>query len=596
MALRIEDYAIIGDCQTVALVGNDGAIDWLCLPRLDSDACFAALLGTPDNGRWKLAPADAVTRTRRKYVGDTLILETEFETDTGTVAVIDFMPIRETVADVIRIVEGRRGTVRMRSDFALRFGYGSVVPWVQKDDGGVTAVAGPDAVHLRAPVPTHGENMTTVAEFDVTEGQRLPFTMCWHRSYDPPPPPIEPEKALRETREWWEEWAAKCAYTGYRKELVLRSLITLKALTYAPSGGIAAAATTSLPEFLGGVRNWDYRFCWLRDATLTLLSLINAGYIEEAKAWRMWLLRAVAGDPKETQIMYGLAGERRLAEHVLPWLTGYEGSRPVRVGNAAHAQFQLDVYGEVCDALYQAAVAGLKEGADWWNLQRALVRQVCAVWEEPDEGIWEVRGPRRHFTHSKVMAWVALDRAIKSAEKFGLEAPLDEWRAVRQEIHQRVCRDGFDAEGNTFVQSFGTTHLDASLLIIPMVGFLPPDDPRVKGTVAAVEKHLLRDGFVMRYDTTSGEDGLPPGEGAFLPCTFWLADNYALAGDLDKARALFDRLTGLCNDVGLISEEYDPHAKRLVGNFPQAFTHVGLVNSAMNLSRVNGPAEQRKHS
>ena len=596
MALRIEDYAIIGDCQTVALVGNDGAIDWLCLPRLDSDACFAALLGTPDNGRWKLAPADAVTRTRRKYVGDTLILETEFETDTGTVAVIDFMPIRETVADVIRIVEGRRGTVRMRSDFALRFGYGSVVPWVQKDDGGVTAVAGPDAVHLRAPVPTHGENMTTVAEFDVTEGQRLPFTMCWHRSYDPPPPPIEPEKALRETREWWEEWAAKCAYTGYRKELVLRSLITLKALTYAPSGGIAAAATTSLPEFLGGVRNWDYRFCWLRDATLTLLSLINAGYIEEAKAWRMWLLRAVAGDPKETQIMYGLAGERRLAEHVLPWLTGYEGSRPVRVGNAAHAQFQLDVYGEVCDALYQAAVAGLKEGADWWNLQRALVRQVCAVWEEPDEGIWEVRGPRRHFTHSKVMAWVALDRAIKSAEKFGLEAPLDEWRAVRQEIHQRVCRDGFDPTGNTFVQSFGTTHLDASLLIIPMVGFLPPDDPRVKGTVAAVEKHLLRDGFVMRYDTTSGEDGLPPGEGAFLPCTFWLADNYALAGDLDKARALFDRLTGLCNDVGLISEEYDPNAKRLMGNFPQAFTHVGLVNSAMNLSRVNGPAEQRKHS
>ena len=596
MALRIEDYAIIGDCQTVALVGNDGAIDWLCLPRLDSDACFAALLGTPDNGRWKLAPADAVTRTRRKYVGDTLILETEFETDTGTVAVIDFMPIRETVADVIRIVEGRRGTVRMRSDFALRFGYGSVVPWVQKDDGGVTAVAGPDAVHLRAPMPTHGENMTTVAEFDVTEGQRLPFTMCWHRSYDPPPPPTEPEKALRETREWWEEWAGRCTYTGYRKELVLRSLITLKALTYAPSGGIAAAATTSLPEFLGGVRNWDYRFCWLRDATLTLLSLINAGYIEEAKAWRMWLLRAVAGDPKETQIMYGLAGERRLAEHVLPWLTGYEGSRPVRVGNAAHAQFQLDVYGEVCDALYQAAVAGLKEGADWWNLQRALVRQVCAVWEEPDEGIWEVRGPRRHFTHSKVMAWVALDRAIKSAEKFGLEAPLDEWRAVRQEIHQRVCRDGFDAEGNTFVQSFGTTHLDASLLIIPMVGFLPPDDPRVKGTVAAVEKHLLRDGFVMRYDTASGEDGLPPGEGAFLPCTFWLADNYALAGDLDKARALFDRLTGLCNDVGLISEEYDPHAKRLVGNFPQAFTHVGLVNTAMNLSRVNGPAEQRKHS
>lgn len=596
MALRIEDYALIGDCQTAALVGNDGSIDWLCLPRFDSDACFAALLGGPENGRWRVAPATAVTRTRRKYVGDTLVLETEFETDSGTVAVTDFMPIRQQAPDIVRIVEGRRGTVPMRMDLALRFDYGKVVPWVQRDDGGVTAIAGPDAVHLRTPVPTHGENLTTVAEFTVSAGERVPFTLTWHQSYNSAPPVSNPEEALASTLSWWQEWSGRCQYTGYRKELVLRSLITLKALTYAPSGGMVAAATTSLPEHLGGVRNWDYRFCWLRDATLTLLALINAGYTAEAKAWDDWLLRAVAGDPKQTQIMYGVGGERRLDEYEVPWLPGYEGARPVRVGNAAHSQFQLDVFGEVCDALFHATRAGLKPGAAGWNLQRALVRRVVEVWEQPDEGIWEVRGQRQHFTHSKVMAWVALDRAIKTAEKLGLDAPLTEWRAVRKRIHERVCEDGFDTARGSFVQSFGTQHLDASLLVIPMVGFLPPDDPRVKGTVAAVEKHLLRDGFVLRYDTAKSEDGLPPGEGAFLPCTFWLADNYALAGDFDKARELFDRLTGLCNDVGLLSEEYDPRAKRLVGNFPQAFTHVGLVNSAMNLSRADGPAEQRKQS
>jgi len=516
MALRIEDYALIGDCQTAALVGTDGSIDWLCLPRFDSGACFAALLGTPENGRWRIAPAGPVTATRRRYVGDTLVLETEFETADGVVAVTDFMPVRETVPDLIRVVEGRRGRVPVRMDLTLRFDYGRVVPWVQRDDGGVTAVAGPDAVHLRTPAETRGEGLSTVADFTVGKGARVPFVLTWHRSFDPSPKPIDPEKARAETLAWWEEWAGRCTYAGHRKDLVLRSLITLKALTYAPSGGIVAAATTSLPEFVGGVRNWDYRFCWLRDATLTLLALINAGYTGEAKAWEEWLLRAVAGDPGETQIMYGIGGERRLDEFEVPWLAGYEGSKPVRVGNAASAQFQLDVYGEVLDALFQAARAGLKPEAAGWNLQRALVRHVEAVWDRPDEGLWEVRGPRRHFTHSKVMAWVALDRAIKSAERFGLDAPLDRWTQVRRAIHDRVYRDGFDPTLNSFVQSFGSDLLDASLLLIPLVGFLPPADPRVRGTAAAIETHLMRDGFVLRYDTSRSDDGLPPGEGAFL--------------------------------------------------------------------------------
>jgi GH15 family glucan-1,4-alpha-glucosidase len=594
--MRIEDYALIGDCQTAALVGADGSIDWLCLPRFDSGACFAALLGTPENGRWQLGPSAPITQVRRTYQGNTLVLETAFVTESGTAAVMDFMPIRDSVPTVVRIVEGRQGHVPMRMNLTFRFDYGAIVPWVQREDHGIRAIAGPDAVHLWTPVPTRGEGLSTVADFSVNVGERIPFTLTWRRSFDPVAPAIDPEAALQETLATWNEWAGRCTYAGERKDLVLRSLITLKALTYAPSGGIVAAATTSLPEHPGGVRNWDYRFCWLRDATLTLLALIHSGYTDEARAWQEWLLRAVAGDPGETQIMYGLAGERRLEELEIPWLAGYEGSKPVRIGNAAHAQFQLDVYGEVCDAMFHAARAGLKPEADGWNLQRALIRHIESAWEQPDEGLWEVRGPRQHFTHSKIMAWVALDRGIKSAVRCGLDAPLDTWRRLRQSIHERVCRDGFDTRQNTFVQAFGSPLLDASLLMIPAVGFLPPDDPRVLGTVAAIEANLLRDGFVLRYDSSKTEDGLPPGEGAFLPCTFWLADSYALAGKFDKAHALFERLTGLCNDVGLLSEEYDPHLRRLVGNFPQAFSHVGLVNTALNLFHQECPAKQRRGS
>jgi GH15 family glucan-1,4-alpha-glucosidase len=585
MAQRIEDYALIGDCETAALVGRDGSVDWLCLPRFDSAACFAALLGTPDNGRWRISPAGPVTATRRRYVGDTLVLETAFETSAGTCAVIDFMPLRATVPRLVRVVEGRRGTVSVRSELVLRFDYGSIVPWVQKYDHGIEAIAGANAAHLSTPVQTHGENLTTVAEFSVAQGQRVPFVLTWHRSFDPPPEPIDPEAALRETVAWWSEWAGRCTYRGEWNALVKRSLLTLKAMTYAPSGGIVAAPTASLPEHIGGVRNWDYRYCWLRDATLTLVALVNCGYIDEATAWREWLLRAVAGDPSKLQIMYGVGGERRLEEYEVPWLAGYEGSKPVRVGNAAHAQFQLDVYGELVDAMYRARLAGLNENPTGWTLGRALAGFLEKAWDEPDEGIWEVRGPRRHFTHSKVMAWVAIDRMIKSAERSHPDAPLDRWRALRTAIHDRVCRDGFNTRLNSFVQSFDSELLDAALLMIPIVGFLPPDDPRVAGTVAAVERHLMRDGFVMRYDTSKSDDGLPPGEGMFLPCSFWLADNYALIGARDKARELFERLTGLCNDVGLLSEEYDPTARRLVGNFPQAFSHLGLVNTALNLAK-----------
>jgi GH15 family glucan-1,4-alpha-glucosidase len=595
MALRIEDYALIGDCQTAALVGKDGSIDWLCLPRFDSDACFAALLGTPDNGRWKVAPTDPVRAVRRAYRGDTLVLDTEFETDDGAVTVTDFMPIRGKAPDVVRIVEGKRGTVRVRSELVLRFDYGSMVPWVRRAGDGIRAIAGPDAVQLHTPAHTHGEDLTTVAEFDVDAGERVPLVITWSHSYEPEPSAIDAECSLRDTLAWWGRWAGRCTYDGPWRDLVVRSLITLKALTYEPTGGIAAAATTSLPEKIGGVRNWDYRYCWLRDATLTLLALINAGYTDEARAWGQWLLRAVAGDPTRTQIMYGLAGERWLGEREVPWLPGYENSRPVRIGNAAHSQFQLDVYGEVCDAVHHARLAGLEIKEAGWNLEKALVRFIETSWREPDEGIWEVRGPRQHFTHSKVMAWVAVDRAIKSAERFGLEAPLDRWRDIRRRIHDRVCRDGFDPELGSFVQAFGSKRLDASLLMIPLVGFLPPEDPRVVGTATAIEKGLMRDGYLLRYDSAETDDGLPPGEGAFLPCTFWLADNYALMGRRDEAKALFERLAGLCNDVGLLSEEYDPIDGRLVGNFPQAFSHVGLVNTAMNLSRADCPAEQRKN-
>jgi GH15 family glucan-1,4-alpha-glucosidase len=598
MPLRIEDYAIIGDCQAAGLVGTNGSIDWLCLPRFDSDASFAALLGEPKNGRWMMAPTGAIKSVRRRYRGPTLVLETEFQTDTGTCAVIDFMPIRGEAPDLVRIVEGRRGTVPIRSELILRFDYGQTIPWVQKrPGGGIDAIVGPDAIRLRTSAPTHGKNMTTVSEFTIAEGDRVSFALTWYLSYHREPKAVDAEKALGETLSWWEEWSSRYKNHSPWHNHVQRSLITLKALTFAPSGGIVAAPTTSLPEKIGGVRNWDYRYCWLRDATLSLLALINAGYTDEARAWQDWLLRAVAGDPSQLQIMYGVGGERRLTEYEVANLSGYENSRPVRVGNAAHEQFQLDVYGEVCDALHQARMAGLKPEAAGWHLERALVRFVEKAWEQPDEGIWEVRGPRQQFTHSKVMAWVALDRAIKSATHFKLEAPLDRWKKVRQAIHDRVCKDGYDAEQNAFVQAFGSKLLDAALLMIPLVGFLPAEDPRVTGTVAAIEKKLMKDGFVMRYNTAESEDGLPPGEGAFLPCTFWLADNYALMGRTDDATKLFERLLGLCNDVGLLSEEYDPRAKRLVGNFPQAFSHIGLLSTAYNLAKPeHGPARQRKKS
>lgn len=595
MALRIEDYALIGDCHTAALVGKDGSIDWLCFPRFDSDACFAALIGNEKNGRWCIAPAAPVRAVRRRYLDNSLVLETLFETDSGSVALIDFMPVRETTPDVVRIAEGREGHVPMRMELVIRFDYGAVVPWVQRAEDGIEAIAGPSALRIRTPVEMRGENFTTTAAFTVSAGQRVPFTLTWFRSFENPPRAINADSALRDTVSWWEKWAKRCTYDGIRKDLVLRSLMTLKALTDMPSGGIVAAPTTSLPEKIGGVRNWDYRYCWLRDATLTLLALLNCGYTDEATNWREWLLRAVAGDPSQLQIMYGIRGERRLTEYEVPWLDGYEQSKPVRIGNAAHAQFQLDVYGEMADAMHHSRTAGLKEVPAGWNLQAALTRFVEKSWSEPDEGIWEVRGPRRHFTHSKVMAWVALDRTIRTAEEYGLKAPLDHWREVRSQIHDRVCREGFNTSLNSFVQSFGAKQLDASLLMIPLVGFLPPNDPRVKGTVDAIAKHLMHDGFVLRYDSAQANDGLPPGEGAFLPCTFWLADCYALLGEHEKARELFDRLTGLCNDVGLISEEYDPVAKRLAGNFPQAFSHVGLVNTALNVSHSGEqPSRQRR--
>ena len=595
MSTRIENYALIGDCQTAALVGLDGSIDWLCLPRFDSGACFAALLGTPRHGRWLLAPAGEVLEVRRRYLPDSLVLETEFVTPSGTVAVLDCMPVRDDQApNLARLVEGRSGRVPMRTEFIVRFDYGSVVPWVQRVTGGITATAGPNSLRLATPVVLRGRDMTTVGEFTATEGQRVPFMLNWIPSHHVHPPVLDVGQAMLETDQWWREWSSRGTYHGPYRDAVVRSLITLKALTYMPTGGIVAAPTTSLPEQIGGVRNWDYRFCWLRDATFTLLSLVNAGYQEEAEAWRHWLLRAVAGDPDSMQIMYGVAGERRLTEFEVPYLPGYEDSRPVRIGNAASEQFQLDVYGEVIDAMFQANRQGLEPLPVAWNVSRVIVEYVRSTWKKPDEGIWEVRGPRRHFTYSKVMAWVALDRAVKAVEDYGLNGPADEWRKTRDAIHAEVCDKGYDREQNAFVQSFGARELDASMLMMPLVGFLPADDPRVRGTLDAIEKHLMRDGFVARYATHPGVDGLPPGEGAFLPCTFWLADNQYLAGRPEAARETFERLLKLRNDVGLLSEEYDPKLGRLVGNFPQAFAHVGLVNTALCLSHgYTGPSEHR---
>jgi GH15 family glucan-1,4-alpha-glucosidase len=597
---RIEDYALIGDCETAALVARDGSIDWLCWPRFDSGACFAALLGGPEHGRWRLAPADASARVRRQYRGNTLILETEHTTDDGAVTVIDFMPPRGAASDLVRMVVGRRGRVAMRTEVVFRFHYGSVVPWVSRlDDGALRAIGGPDMAVLRTSVPLRGEGLTTVGEFSVAAGETVSFVLTYGRSHEPPVPAVHPPTALAETEGFWREWVARCTYRGEWSEAVVRSLLTLKGLTFRPTGGIVAAPTTSLPEQLGGTRNWDYRFCWLRDATLTLLSLMDAGYYDEAATWRDWLLRAVAGSPAQLQIMYGLAGERHLREWDVPWLPGYEGAAPVRVGNAAFDQLQLDVFGEVMDALYQARRGGLAASADGWSLQRALIGYLESVWDRADEGIWEVRGAPQHFTHSKVMAWVALDRAVRSVEQFGLDGPLDRWRALRARIHEEVCQRGFDPTLGAFVQAYGSKQLDASLLMIPLVGFLPVSDPRVRGTVEAVERHLTVDGLVLRYDSAATDDGLPPGEGAFLACSFWLVDNLALLGRLDDARRLFERLLDLRNDVGLLAEEYDPRAGRQVGNFPQAFSHVALVDSALNLSReptaVSRPAEQRAH-
>jgi GH15 family glucan-1,4-alpha-glucosidase len=599
MANKIEDYAIIGDCETAALVSRDGSIDWLCWPRFDSGACFAALLGSPNHGRWKLAPADESARITRRYRGDTLILETEFETSDGCVVVIDFMPLRDSRSNVVRTVIGKRGRVAMRTQLILRFDYGAIVPWVSRlDDGALRAIAGPDMVVIRADVPLRGEDLTTVGEFTIGQGEQISFVMTWGPSHLEPPATVNANKALEITEQFWTQWAAKCTYRGKWREPVMRSLLTLKALTYHPTGGIVAAPTTSLPEQLGGVRNWDYRYCWLRDATLTLLALMDGGYFREAAAWRDWLLRAAAGSPDQVQIMYGLGGERLLHERDLDWLPGYEDSKPVRIGNAAHEQLQLDVYGEVMDALHQARTGNIAESADAWALEKALVKQLEKIWEQPDQGIWEVRGKPQHFTHSKVMAWVAIDRAVKSAEQFHLDGPIDRWRALRDRIHGDICENAYSPELNSFVQAYGSKLVDASVLLMPLVGFLPASDPRITGTVAAIEKRLLVDGFVLRYDSAATDDGLPEGEGAFLACSFWLADNYLLLGRQDDALRVFQRMLDLRNDVGLLSEEYDPVRKRQVGNFPQAFSHIALLSTAFNLGHVRRqnaprPVEQR---
>jgi GH15 family glucan-1,4-alpha-glucosidase len=595
MPLPIEDYALIGDTQTAALVGSDGSVDWLCLPRFDSPACFSALLGDESHGRWLLAPAEEVRRTERRYRPGTLVLETDFHTGGGMLQVVDSMPIRDEAPDVTRVARCVKGRVAVRMELVLRFDFGRSVPWVQRaGDGGVTATAGPDAVHLIPGRPVHGRDLTTVAEFELEEGDEVPFVLTWYPSHEPEPKPVDAIAATADTTAWWEEWTARSRASGAHEDLVQRSLITLKALTYAPTGGIVAAPTTSLPEQIGGVRNWDYRYCWVRDATLVLQSLMGAGYMDEAAAWRDWLLRAVAGSPSELQIMYGPAGERRLTELELPWLPGYEGSAPVRIGNAASDQFQLDVYGELMDALTQAADGGIEADEDAWRLQVALMEYLEGAWDEPDEGIWEVRGRRRAFVHSRVMAWVAFDRAVRMVERYGRDGPADRWRAQREAVHREVCERGWDSERNTFTQSYGSRGLDAATLLIPAVGFLPPDDERVIGTVEAVQRELCRDGFMLRYDTAEADDGLPPGEGAFLPCSFWLADALTLIGRQDEARELFDRLAALANDVGLLAEEYDPRLGRQVGNFPQAFTHVGLVNTARNLDRAaESPARQR---
>ncbi|MFL5618472.1 MAG: glycoside hydrolase family 15 protein [Gemmatimonadaceae bacterium] len=595
MTQRIEDYALIGDCETGALIGRDGSIDWLCWPRFDSGACFAALLGGPEHGRWRIAPAGEIVRTERRYRGDSLILETTFVTASGTATVIDFMPPVGPQSELVRTVVGVSGEVAMRVELILRFSYGSLVPWVTRLRGnGLRAIAGPDMVVLHDDVPLHGENLTSVADFTIRKGESKSFTLSWRPSHKPPPERVDPEAALRETEDFWRAWSSKCRYDGEFREPVLRSLLTLKALTYGPTGGIVAAPTTSLPEELGGIRNWDYRICWLRDATLTLVALMDAGYYDEARAWRDWLLRAAAGSPNQLQIMYGLGGERRLLEWEAQWLPGYESSRPVRIGNAAHRQLQIDVFGEVMDALHQARKGKMPESEDGWHLEVALVSHLESLCRRPDHGIWEVRGDPQHFTHSKVMAWVALDRAIKSAELCRLDGPIARWSALRAALHDEICSQGFDASVGSFMQAYGSHEVDASLLLMPLVGFLPPNDERVVGTVRCIEERLLVDGFVYRYDSALTDDGLPPGEGAFLACTFWLADNYLLQGRHPEARRLFEHLLSIRNDVGLLAEEYHPILARHVGNFPQAFSHVALVSTAFNMQRSGRRAAPRR--
>ena len=594
MPCRIEDYGLIGDCETAALVGRDGSIDWLCWPAFDCDACFASLLGSPKHGRWQIAPAQEIKNTTRRYWDNTLILETRFETENGVVALIDFMPPRGKASDVVRLVRGISGRVKLRMQLVIRFGFGADVPWVKKnpDGSGLLAICGQDMTVLRTPVETRGEDLTTVADFEVGEGETVPFVLTYGPSHLPVPDLIDPALALQETKAFWTEWCSHCTYEGDHRALVMRSLIALKALTFAPTGGIVAAPTTSLPEKLGGQRNWDYRFCWLRDATFTLLALMNSGYTEEASAWHNWLLRAVAGSPANMQIMYGIMGQRRLLEWEAGWLPGYEGAQPVRVGNAAHAQLQLDVYGELIDAFHQSRVAELKLDEGSWALECTVLEHLAEVWDQPDHGIWERRGEGKHYVSSKVMTWVAFDRGIKSAEQFGFKAPLAKWRALRDAICRDVCEKGFDRELNSFVESYGSKLLDASILMLPSVGFLPPSDSRVRGTLTAIEQHLMRDGFVLRHDPREISDEKQPIEGAFLACSFWLADAYVLTGEFEKAQALFDRVVAIANDLGLLAEEFDTVAGRQTGNFPQALTHIALINTAHNLSAAKPSTEK----
>jgi GH15 family glucan-1,4-alpha-glucosidase len=579
----IETYGLVGDMQTAALVSRTGAVDWLCFPRFDSPACMAALLGSPENGQWRLAPDGSEECTRRSYRGESLILETEWQTSTGSVRIIDFMPPRGAAPDIVRIVEGLSGRVELTSEVRIRCDYGAVVPWVRRHDTGFVAIAGPDSLHMRSPVEHIGRDFAHIAHFAVSSGDRVPFVLTWQPSHLHAPRSIDAERALQETEEYWREWTVRCRYDGGWRDAVVRSLITLKALTYAPTGGIVAAATTSLPEALGGDRNWDYRFCWLRDATMTLQTLIATGFTDEARAWRDWLLRAMAGDPAKLRIMYGLAGERRISEQELPWLDGYAGSRPVRVGNAASEQFQLDVYGEVVEALYLDRCSGLSASDEAWVVQRGVLDVLEGNWAEPDQGLWEMRGEPQHFVHSKVMAWVGFDRAVRMVEDFGVDGPVDRWRSLRDDVHAEVCAKGFDADRNTFTQAYGSTSLDAATLLIPQVGFLPGDDPRVVGTLEAICANLMSDGFLLRYDR--GSDSFASEEAAFVACTLWLADDLHLAGRRDDAREIFERVLSVRNELGLLAEEYDPRAKRQLGNVPQAYSHLALVNTARALSR-----------